>query len=296
MHTLWALAGVARLHRAIAQFMLDIHTTEHGYTEVYVPYMVSSEAADGVTSFAKFKDDLFKIDGRDLYLIPTAEVPVTNFVRDQIVPAEQSASLVHPYVQKHPGMPPGVPGLHAPFGITLAAGLLDDPDGLRTSPGKAGLVVGKSGDPVRLGSFSSLEVTPDGVGPRRHQLRDRREQDELHEGPEQQEDNCCPEHLVNCRKDRVLRCGLRRLMDISGGGFSDNPYESEHRELLEACVVVRKEGLSGSTLPRRGGHNTRTVDQTNLRRMKTTKPMRARASVKAIPRNMVVRTMPAASG
>ncbi len=82
-------AGVARLHRAIAQFMLDIHTTEHGYTEVYVPYMVSSEAADGVTSFAKFKDDLFKIDGRDLYLIPTAEVPVTNFVRDQIVPAEQ---------------------------------------------------------------------------------------------------------------------------------------------------------------------------------------------------------------
>jgi len=82
-------AGVARLHRAIAQFMLDIHTTEHGYTEVYVPYMVSSESADGVTSFAKFKDDLFKIDGRDLYLIPTAEVPVTNFVRDQIVPAEQ---------------------------------------------------------------------------------------------------------------------------------------------------------------------------------------------------------------
>ena len=82
-------AGVARLHRAIAQFMLDVHTTEHGYTEVYVPYMVSSESADGVTSFAKFKDDLFKIDGRDLYLIPTAEVPVTNFVRDQIVPAEQ---------------------------------------------------------------------------------------------------------------------------------------------------------------------------------------------------------------
>ena len=82
-------AGVARLHRAIAQFMLDIHTTEHGYTEVYVPYMVSSESADGVTSCAKFKDDLFKIDGRDLYLIPTAEVPVTNFVRDQIVPAEQ---------------------------------------------------------------------------------------------------------------------------------------------------------------------------------------------------------------
>jgi seryl-tRNA synthetase len=69
--------------------MLDVHTRDHGYTEVYVPYMVSSESADGVTSFAKFKDDLFKIDGRDLYLIPTAEVPVTNFVRDQIVPADQ---------------------------------------------------------------------------------------------------------------------------------------------------------------------------------------------------------------
>ncbi len=77
--------GVARLHRALAQFMLDVHTQEHGYTEVYVPYMVGAEAADGVSSLAKFKDDLFKIEGRDLYLIPTAEYPVTNFVRDTIV-------------------------------------------------------------------------------------------------------------------------------------------------------------------------------------------------------------------
>ena len=77
--------GVARMHRALAQFMLDVHTTEHGYTEVYVPYMVTGESADGVTSLAKFKDDLFKIEGRDLYLIPTAEYPVTNFVRDTIV-------------------------------------------------------------------------------------------------------------------------------------------------------------------------------------------------------------------
>ena len=68
--------------------MLDVHTREHGYTEVYVPYMVSGECADGVSSLAKFKDDLFKIEGRDLYLIPTAEYPVTNFVRDEIVPAE----------------------------------------------------------------------------------------------------------------------------------------------------------------------------------------------------------------
>jgi seryl-tRNA synthetase len=79
-------AGVARLHRSIAQFMLDVHTQEHGYTETYVPYMVSGECANGVSSLAKFKDDLFKIEGRDLYLIPTAEYPVTNFVRDEIVP------------------------------------------------------------------------------------------------------------------------------------------------------------------------------------------------------------------
>ena len=81
-------AGVARLHRSIAQFMLDVHTQEHGYTEVYVPYMVSGECANGVSSLAKFRDDLFKIEGRDLYLIPTAEYPVTNFVRDEIVPLE----------------------------------------------------------------------------------------------------------------------------------------------------------------------------------------------------------------
>ncbi len=81
-------AGVARLHRSIAQFMLDVHTQEHGYVETYVPYMVSGECANGVSSLAKFKDDLFKIEGRDLYLIPTAEYPVTNFVRDEIVPLE----------------------------------------------------------------------------------------------------------------------------------------------------------------------------------------------------------------
>jgi seryl-tRNA synthetase len=77
--------GVARLHRALAQLMLQVHTEEHGYTEVYVPYMVTGECADGVSSLSKFKEDLFKIEGRDLYLIPTAEYPVTNFVRDEIV-------------------------------------------------------------------------------------------------------------------------------------------------------------------------------------------------------------------
>jgi seryl-tRNA synthetase len=77
--------GVARLHRALGQFMLDTHTREHGYTEVYAPYMVSAECADGVSSLSKFKDDLFKIEGRELYLIPTAEYPVTNFVREEIL-------------------------------------------------------------------------------------------------------------------------------------------------------------------------------------------------------------------
>ena len=81
--------AVACLHRAIGQFMLDVHTREHGYTETYAPYMVSSACADGVSSFAKFKEDLFKIDERDLYLIPTAEYPVTNYVREEIVALER---------------------------------------------------------------------------------------------------------------------------------------------------------------------------------------------------------------
>ena len=80
---------LARLHRALAQLMLDVHTTEHGYTEVYVPYMVNAESANGVSSLSKFKDDLFKIEGRDLYLIPTAEYPVTNLVRGEILAAAE---------------------------------------------------------------------------------------------------------------------------------------------------------------------------------------------------------------
>jgi seryl-tRNA synthetase len=80
---------VARLHRALAQFMLDVHTREHGYTEVYAPYLVSAECADGVSSLAKFKGDLFKVEGRELYLIPTAEYPVTNFVREEILDVKE---------------------------------------------------------------------------------------------------------------------------------------------------------------------------------------------------------------
>ena len=81
--------AVARLHRALAQFMLDVHTREHGYTETYAPYMVTAECANGVSSLAKFEGDLFKIQDRDLYLIPTAEYPVTNYVRDEILPLEK---------------------------------------------------------------------------------------------------------------------------------------------------------------------------------------------------------------
>ncbi len=80
---------IARLHRALAQFMLDLHTLEHGYTEVYTPYLVQSQALLGTGQLPKFEQDLFAVRGEQgLYLIPTAEVPVTNLVREQIVPAE----------------------------------------------------------------------------------------------------------------------------------------------------------------------------------------------------------------
>jgi seryl-tRNA synthetase len=83
--------ALARLHRAIAQFMLDIHTQEHGYTEVYVPYLVNAESMRGTGQLPKFEADLFAVprgeDGK-FYLIPTAEVPVTNIVRNEIVPLE----------------------------------------------------------------------------------------------------------------------------------------------------------------------------------------------------------------
>lgn len=85
------LAGpLARLHRALIQFMLDLHTSEHGYTEVYVPYLVNAESLRGTGQLPKFEADLFKVPGeRDLYLIPTAEVPVTNLARDRILDAAE---------------------------------------------------------------------------------------------------------------------------------------------------------------------------------------------------------------
>jgi len=83
--------GIARLHRALAQFMLDTHTTKHGYTEVYAPYLVNAASLFGTGQLPKFEEDLFKVlrgDQDPLYLIPTAEVPVTNIVRDEILAAE----------------------------------------------------------------------------------------------------------------------------------------------------------------------------------------------------------------
>lgn len=77
--------GVARLHRALAQFMLDLHIEEHGYQEVYTPYLVSSLCMYGTGQFPKFKDDQFGIEGEDLWLIPTAEVSLTNLVSDTII-------------------------------------------------------------------------------------------------------------------------------------------------------------------------------------------------------------------
>jgi seryl-tRNA synthetase len=81
--------AVARLHRALAQYMLDLHTGQHGYTELQVPYLVNPAALTGTGQLPKFEQDLFAIRGEsNLHLIPTAEVPLTNTVREQIVPAE----------------------------------------------------------------------------------------------------------------------------------------------------------------------------------------------------------------
>jgi len=81
---------IARLHRALIQFMLNTHSQEHGYQEINVPYMVNSDSLFGTGQLPKFEEDLFKLsDERNFYLIPTAEVPVTNVYRDEILDANQ---------------------------------------------------------------------------------------------------------------------------------------------------------------------------------------------------------------
>src|SRR5579875_912618 len=78
----------AKLERALAQFMLDLHTREHGYTEVFPPFMVNSDSMFGTGQLPKFAEDLFKLEGTDYWLIPTAEVPVTNLFRNEVLEAE----------------------------------------------------------------------------------------------------------------------------------------------------------------------------------------------------------------
>jgi seryl-tRNA synthetase len=81
----WGLG--AKLERALVNFMLDVHTREHGYTEVLPPFLVNSDSLFGTGQLPKFKEDLFKCEGADLWLIPTAEVPVTNIFRDETLDA-----------------------------------------------------------------------------------------------------------------------------------------------------------------------------------------------------------------
>ncbi len=82
--------AMAKLHRALTQFMLDLHTHEHGYEEVYVPYIVNRDSLRGTGQLPKFEEDLFCVDAEaGYYLIPTAEVPVTNLVRDEIIDAQE---------------------------------------------------------------------------------------------------------------------------------------------------------------------------------------------------------------
>ena len=87
--------AMARLHRALTQFMLDLHTQQHGYNEIYVPYIVNADSARGTGQLPKAAEDMFRIEGeQDMYLIPTAEVPVTNLYRGEIL-AEADLPVRH---------------------------------------------------------------------------------------------------------------------------------------------------------------------------------------------------------
>jgi len=94
------LAGpLAQLQRVLIQFMLDVHTTEHGYKEVYVPFIVNERSMQGTGQLPKFAEDLFAVPEQGFYLIPTAEVPLTNLAQDQIIPADE---LPRKYVSHTP--------------------------------------------------------------------------------------------------------------------------------------------------------------------------------------------------
>src|ERR1700730_1214232 len=96
------LGDGARLERALVQFMLDVHTREHGYTEVWPPMLVNSASMVGTGNLPKFADMAYKVENEDLWLIPTAEVPVTNYHRDEILDGEQ---LPMKYVAYSPCFP-----------------------------------------------------------------------------------------------------------------------------------------------------------------------------------------------
>jgi seryl-tRNA synthetase len=87
----------AKLERALINFFLDLHTQKHGYTEIFPPYMVNSSSMQGTGQLPKFKEDMFHIEGSDYYLIPTAEVPVTNLFGGEILEAEQLPILYAAY-------------------------------------------------------------------------------------------------------------------------------------------------------------------------------------------------------
>lgn len=93
------LGSAARLERALVQFMMDLHADQHGYTEMIPPFVVNAKSLVGTGQFPKFKDDVFGLSGTDYYLIPTAEVPVTNFFRDEILKEE---NLPQKYVAYSP--------------------------------------------------------------------------------------------------------------------------------------------------------------------------------------------------
>ena len=95
----------AKLERALINFMLDVHTKEHGYKEVLPPFMVNSASLYGTGQLPKFEADLFKLQGTDYYLVPTAEVPVTNLFRDETLEMDSlpiSWSRTHPVFEVKP--------------------------------------------------------------------------------------------------------------------------------------------------------------------------------------------------
>jgi len=89
--------AAARMERALINFMLNLHTDEHGYKEVFPPFIANAESMTGTGQLPKFKEDMFKLEGLDYYLIPTAEVPVTNLYRDEILDVEQLPEYLTAY-------------------------------------------------------------------------------------------------------------------------------------------------------------------------------------------------------